>query len=92
MIYILKFSKPLGNAQHTAQYYLGYCDDGRLDSRLSEHRRGLGAAITREAVARGYTLDLVLTLPGDRNTEKRLKRRKNHRLIIERAQRGTLQL
>jgi putative endonuclease len=77
-VYLIRFSEPLGNAKHQAQYYLGSCDDGRLDARLAEHRAGRGAAITRAAVQRGARLDVVMTWPGGRREEKAMKRRKNH--------------
>lgn len=76
MIYILKFDRPLGdlsNPRGQAQYYLGYCEDGRLADRLAEHRAGSGAAITRACVKRGIPFDVLLTLPGDRAFERRLK-------------------
>lgn len=92
MIYILEFSAPLGNERHRARFYLGYCEADRLAERLAEHRAGVGAAITRAAVARGFSLDLVATLPGDRAVERRLKRRKSHRRIVERYRRGTLNI
>jgi predicted GIY-YIG superfamily endonuclease len=92
VIYILQFDRPLGNTQHRARYYLGYCEPGRLDQRLAEHRAGIGAAITRAAVERGYSLEVVASFPGDRTLERRLKRRKSHRRIVERWQRGTLVL
>lgn len=38
MLYLLRFSKPLGNERKRAQHYLGSCEDGRLDERLAEHR------------------------------------------------------
>jgi predicted GIY-YIG superfamily endonuclease len=92
VIYILKFSDTLGNVKHRARYYLGYCEPGRLNGRLAEHRAGIGAAITRAAVERGYSLEVVASFPGDRTLERQLKRRKSHRRIVERWQRGTLQL
>ena len=92
MIYILKFSGKLGNEKHQAEFYIGYCEEGRVNERLAEHRNGQGAAITRAAVERGFELTIVLTLPGDRKTERRLKNRNNARLIVERALRGTLRL
>lgn len=92
MIYILEFSEPLGNMRHQARYYLGYCEPGRLSDRLAEHRAGAGAAITRAAVKRGIAFDVVATLPGNRTTERQLKRRKNHRVIVDRIRRGTLRI
>ena len=90
MLYFIQFDQPLGNPSKrhgTAQYYLGYCEDGRLDDRLAEHRAGRGAAITAAAVRNGIKFRVVLTLPGDRNEERRLKNQKNHRRIIERERR-----
>lgn len=92
MIYILKFSKPLGNEFHRAQYYLGYCAKSRLNERLAEHRAGHGAAITRAAVQSGATLELAAHFPGDRVLERKLKNRKSHKRIIERYRRGTLEV
>lgn len=92
MIYILKLKKPLGNHKHRAQFYLGYCADGRLEDRLAEHRAGRGAAMTRAAVERNISFEVVLTLPGGRDVERKLKSRNNHQKIIDRALRGTLKL
>jgi predicted GIY-YIG superfamily endonuclease len=82
MLYLIEFSKPLGNARHKANYYLGYCEDGRLDERLAEHRSGQGAKITAAAVAIGATLSVVWTGEGDRNDERRLKKRRHHRRLV----------
>lgn len=92
MLYILGFSHPLGNERHRAQYYLGFCEDYRLEERLEEHRAGRGAKITAAAVERGFRLELIAILPGTRADERRLKARKSHRRIIERLERGTLRL
>lgn len=88
MIYILEFSAPLGNARHMANYYIGYCEDDRLQDRLKEHRDGRAAAITRACVERGIELVVVATLPGDRSDERRLKRRKNTPRIVRQIKRG----
>lgn len=88
MIYILKFERPLGNPakKHgTAQFYVGYCDDGKLERRLKAHRTGRGAAITRAASQQGISFEVVLTLPGDRNTERAIKNQKNTRKFVERT-------
>ena len=80
MIYILQFEQPLGNpakSRGQARYYIGYCDDGKLEQRISEHRSGTGAKITRAAVRNGIGFRVVITLPGDRAEERRLKKRKN---------------
>jgi putative endonuclease len=87
MIYILEFEKPLGNAKHQARYYIGYCADGRLHERLKEHLAGTAAAITRACVERNIGFMVVATMPGNRSVERRLKREKNTRRIVERIQR-----
>lgn len=92
MVYILRFSKPLGNAKHSAQFYIGYCEPGRLADRLAEHNAGAGAAITRAAVEKGYSLEVIATFKGDRTLERRLKARKATARIVERYKRGTLVL
>lgn len=87
MIYVLKFRKPLGNWSNPrgmASYYLGWCEDDRLQQRLQEHRNGRGAAITRWASANGIAFDLVLAVPGGRDDERRLKRWKNHKQVVSR--------
>jgi predicted GIY-YIG superfamily endonuclease len=86
MVYILQFTEKLGNPENprgTAQFYVGYCDDNRPNQRLAEHRAGRGAAITRAATERGIGFDVVLTLPGDRATERAIKNRKNTRKFVQ---------
>lgn len=86
-VYFLKFHQPLGNPDNPraqAQFYIGSCADRRLKARLAEHRRGHGAAITRAAGQRGIGFDVVLTLPGGRAEERRIKAQKNAREFIER--------
>ncbi len=82
MIYILAIEPPL---QH-ARYYVGYCDDDRLERRLQHHNAGTGAALTRAAIQTGRTLRLVATLDGDRAAERRLKNQKNTPRIVRRLQ------
>lgn len=50
MLYLIRFSQALGNEKHSVWYYLGYCEDGRLDERLAEHRAGKAAKITAAVV------------------------------------------
>jgi len=83
MLYLIQFSKPLGNARKQARYYLGYCEDGRLDERLAEHRSGQGAKITAAAVRIGAELNVVWTGVGDRNDERKLKNRRHHHRLLE---------
>lgn len=95
MIYILEFSEPLGNPNNPrgqARYYVGYCEDGRFDERLQEHRHGAGAAITRAAVRRGIQLSVVAKMDGDRKEERRIKRWKNTRRYVNSLRRkGVIQ-
>lgn len=75
-VYILKLSKPLGNDNHRAQYYIGWTRN--LDGRLWYHEAGQGAAFTRAAVERGITFEVALFIPGaDRALERAIKRSKN---------------
>lgn len=87
-IYILEFSEPLGSNRHSARFYLGYCEDDRLQMRLKEHYMGAGAKITRAAVQRGFGLRLVATFPGDRELERKLKRQKNTPRIVQRLKKA----
>lgn len=79
MIYILQFDPQM----HHARYYVGWCEDGRLDERLTEHKKGRGAKITRAAVEKGIQLALVATLPGDRTRERAIKRQKNTPRLVK---------
>lgn len=86
MIYILQFSETIGNKQNPrgmARYYIGYCEDDRLEERINEHRTGMGSAITRAVVNRGLKLSVVMTMPGDRNKERKLKNQKNTPRIVK---------
>ncbi len=87
MIYILEFERPLGNTHNPrgqARYYIGYCEDDRLNQRLAEHRRGTGAAITRAAKAQGIKFTLAMSFEGTREDERRLKNMKNTPKFVER--------
>lgn len=83
MLYLIEFSKPLGNERHQARHYLGSCEDGRLDERLAEHRAGQGARITAAAVAIGAELRVVWTGQGGRKEERNLKRQRHHHRLID---------
>ncbi|KKN01203.1 hypothetical protein LCGC14_1130170 [marine sediment metagenome] len=86
MIYILEFSAFVGNPDNPrgrARYYLGWCRDDRLGTRLRQHAKGRGAAITRAAIENGITFKVALLIPhGTRKDERRLKKWKNHRRVI----------
>jgi len=70
MVYLLHFDRPL----HHARHYLGSTAD--LDARLAEHRAGTGARLVAVMRSLGIGFTLARTWPGDRKTERRLKRRK----------------
>lgn len=76
MVYLLHFrGGHLGTSgSNVARHYLGWTLDGHLDARLAAHQQGQGAKITAAAVQRGLSLQVVVTLPGDRQRERRLKR------------------
>ncbi len=81
-VYILKFAQPIGSGKHSAQFYIGFAEPDRVHKRVEEHKAGHGAAITRAVVGRGIAIDHVLTLPGGRAEERRLKNQKNTRRIV----------
>lgn len=78
VIYLLHFHQPISE-RHTTQHYLGWCSEEGLDDRLWEHRKGKGARLTAVARERGIRFTLAECFPGDRATERKLKRRKNHK-------------
>lgn len=90
MVYILRFETPLGSERHRAEFYVGWCAENGLERRLKEHRNGTGAAMTRFASAAGIGFEVVATLPGaTRDDERRIKKMKNTRRVLDRIRRGT---
>jgi hypothetical protein len=82
IIYLLHFDEPLGDvgrSRMSAQHYVGWAKDGKLQDRLHEHELGNGAAITRAAVERGIGWTVVRLVDGTRDDERRLKRNGNHK-------------
>ena len=80
MVYLLRFHQPVGAGKKFVRYYLGFCQNGRLEQRLAEHRRGAGAKLVAAAIARGIDFDVVRTWPKPtRADERRLKRQHNHK-------------
>jgi hypothetical protein len=71
-VYLLHFSCPYRHARH----YLGF-SAGDVRIRVVLHQAGQGARLLAVVRAEGIGLELVRTWPGDRNLERRLKRRKN---------------
>lgn len=79
VVYLLHFDKPLGNAKHQAQHYIGFAKD--LPKRLEAHHAGKGAAITKALIERGGTFECVRVWEGNRTLERQLKARHNHRFL-----------
>lgn len=80
VVYVLKFSSPLGNPDNPraqARFYVGWARE--LEARLWHHTHGRGAAITRAAVKAGITFEVVFVMPGTRNDERAIKNRKGTR-------------
>lgn len=73
MLYLLHASQQIGSTRHTAQHYLGYCEDGSLSARIARHRAGEGARITAAFIAAGASLSVVRAWNGTRKDERRLK-------------------
>lgn len=74
MIYVLHFEQPLAHARH----YIGFTQGSwsyRL--RLAHHRAGSGARLMAAVGKAGIRWQPVLTLPGGRCEERRLKDRKD---------------
>lgn len=80
-VYFLKFSAPLGNERHSAQYYIGFAES--VEERFQAHCLGRGAAITRAAIERGYRLMLLGWVEGDRRLERKFKNRKNTKKVLK---------
>jgi putative endonuclease len=73
-IYLLHFSRPVGNPQSPrgqARHYIGWSLDP--EQRNAEHRAGRGAALTRAAAALGIDWQLFILAEGDRTLERRVK-------------------
>ena len=87
-VYLIELAKPLGNAKHRAQYYLGSCKN--LNQRMKQHRAGTGAAMLRYCNEQGIgywviKFATVHTEQEARLLERKLKARKNHRFLIHRT-------
>jgi len=72
-VYLLHFSGEIAPGRHTARHYLGWAAD--LGPRVNAHAHGIGARLTQVAKERGLTFVVARTWEGDRNLERRLKRR-----------------
>lgn len=72
MIYILHFDEPYYHARH----YVGFCEEGNLDQRLSQHRGGQGSPLMLAVESAGIRWSVALTAPGGRDFERTIKRAK----------------
>lgn len=77
-VYLLCFAPgiPRGPRAGNARHYLGSCV-GDPQRRLAEHVSGKGSPLVKAAAARGLEVRLALTIPGDRQLERRLKQARN---------------
>lgn len=75
MVYIIHFDEPLSHARH----YVGYCSDkeGALGERMCQHFQKKGAKILKACREKGIHFEVVRTLPGGRDRERRIKSQKN---------------
>lgn len=74
MIYILHIDPPLAHARH----YVGWTKDEDVNRRIRQHLTQSGSHPSKligAALAAGRAITLVAVLEGDRNFERRLKRR-----------------
>lgn len=75
-VYLLHLAQPFDHAQH----YIGWARD--LTGRLKHHKRGTGAAFLRAVNEAGIEYNVVKTWSGvDRHFERKLKNRRNARLL-----------
>jgi predicted GIY-YIG superfamily endonuclease len=69
IVYLLHFHQKLAHSQH----YIGFTTN--LDKRLTDHLCGQGARLMEVCFERGIEWRLARTWPGNRELERRLKRR-----------------
>jgi len=69
LVYLIHFLTPY----HHARHYIGYTAD--LDKRITDHLCGMGARLLEVITAAGIEWKLARTWPGNRELERRLKRR-----------------
>jgi len=86
-VYVIEFGESIGNKSNRrgqAKFYVGYCENGREEKRLAEHRKGNGASITRAVAQKGIEMNIVLTIDGDRKVERWFKNKKDTPRIVKR--------
>lgn len=77
-VYLLHFDTPYPAGMRPG-HYLGWTED--LDDRVAAHRAGLGARLMAVIADAGIGFVVARTWLGDRNFERRLKKRHMHRRL-----------
>lgn len=72
-VYLLHFS----TNYHHARHYVGYVNGKNVNSRIARHKAGTGARLIEVITQAGIDFELARTWEGDRNFERKLKKRKN---------------
>ena len=75
-VYVLHIEPPYFHAAN----YIGWTVDLDPARRIAEHLSGKGSPLVAAAVAAGRTIDLVLSVPGDRGLERRWHNRHGTRV------------
>jgi predicted GIY-YIG superfamily endonuclease len=77
IVYLVHFDRPIGNANHQSQHYIGYARKS-LKRRIAEHKANRGARILQVVNALGIPWSVVKTWsPGSLKLEKQLKLQKH---------------
>jgi len=85
MVYVLKLDQPLGNEKHYAQFYVGWSkNEYTLAKRIEHHMQGRGSKFTQAAIAKGYNVEVVLTMEGGKDVERKIKNQHNTKRFVER--------
>lgn len=75
-IYLIHFDEPVGDRTRprmSASHYIGWTTD--LETRLEQHRKGLGAALMAYVATKGIAWKVVRLWEGStRDDERRLKK------------------
>jgi hypothetical protein len=86
-VYLLHFDRPYraktGRGAKEVQHYLGYTNGESVDARVQRHRSKTQGAKLTQVIARegiGFVVARVWA-EGDRELEKRLKSRRNHKRL-----------
>src|SRR5262245_62735893 len=70
-VYLIHFNQ----RYHHSQHYIGFSTN--LDKRITDHLCGMGARLLEVITAGGIEWKLARTWPGNRELERKLKRRKD---------------